>query len=70
MKVTNSFKTAWTRSKVDELIAALWIIAAIICFGFKFYAAGWYFVIKAALDGIASIWFGFKERKQNAEAER
>ncbi len=54
-------KQAWTRSTIEEVIAALWMIASIISFGFNFDAMGWFCAIKAASDMCESIWFGWRE---------
>jgi hypothetical protein len=54
-------KRAWTRSIVEEVISALWMIAAITSFGFNFDAIGWILAIKATSDMCASIWFWWRE---------
>jgi tryptophanyl-tRNA synthetase len=54
-------KRAWTRSTVEEVISALWMIAAITSFGFNFDAIGWILAIKSISDMCASIWFGWRE---------
>ena len=61
MNMENQGKEAWTRSTVEEVIAALWMIAAIISFGFSFDAMGWFCSIKAASDMGEAIWFGWRE---------
>lgn len=64
-------KQAWTRSTTEEVIAALWMIASIISFGFQFDAMGWFCAIKSASDMCASIWLGWNEaianKRSNAE---
>ena len=52
---------AWSRSTAEEVIAALWAIAAILCFGFDFTFAGWAFAAKALIDGVCAVVFGIKE---------
>jgi hypothetical protein len=54
-------KGSWTRSTIEEVIAALWTIAAVISFGFSFDTIGWVFSIKAASDTVAAIWVGWQE---------
>ena len=53
--------SAWSRSTAEEVIAALWAIAAILCFGFNFTFAGWVFAAKALIDGAGAAIFGVKE---------
>jgi hypothetical protein len=48
-------------SRQEEIIAALWIIAAILCFGFNHEVWGWIFAIKGGMDTLSSIWCAFKE---------
>lgn len=52
---------AWSQSTAEEVIAALWVIAAILCFGFDFAGAGWAFAAKALIDGVCAAIFGVKE---------
>jgi hypothetical protein len=61
---------AWTRSTEEEIIAALWMIAAITSFGFGFDAFGWICSIKAAFDFGAAIWFGLLEAIAGKRASR
>ena len=65
----------WTRSLVEEVIGCLWLIAAVLAFGFKFDALGWLLAIKAAMDQGCAIWFSVKEaiaekKASNAEVSR
>lgn len=53
--------SAWSRSTAEEVIAALWAIAAILCFGFSFTFAGWAFAAKALIDGVCAVILGVKE---------
>lgn len=48
-------------SKVEEVIGALWVICAILCFHAGFTTWGWFFAIKAALDIATSINYAIKE---------
>lgn len=43
-------------SRQEEIIATLWIIAALIAFGNGFEAWGWAFAIKGGLDTATAIW--------------
>lgn len=65
----------WTRSLVEEVIGCLWLIAAVLAFGFKFETLGWLLAIKAATDQGTAIWFAIKEaiaekKASNAEFSR
>lgn len=51
----------WSRSLVEEVIGCLWLIAAVLAFGFKFDTLGWLLAIKAATDQGSAIWFAVKE---------
>ena len=53
--------SGWTRSLVEEVIGCLWLIAAVLAFGFKFDLLGWMLAIKAAMDQGSAIWFAVKE---------
>jgi len=53
--------SGWTRSLVEEVIGCLWLIAAVLAFGFKFDTLGWLLAIKAATDQGSAIWFAVKE---------
>ncbi len=48
-------------SRQEEIIAVLWIIAAIMAFGNGYTSWGWVFAVKAALDVACTITFAFKE---------
>lgn len=48
-------------SRQEEIIATLWIIAALIAFGNGFEKWGWVFAIKGGLDTATAIWFAIKE---------
>ena len=48
-------------SRQEEIIAILWIIAALIAFGNGFDGWGWAFAIKGSLDTATAIWFAIKE---------
>lgn len=54
---------AWTRSLSEEIISVLWIIAAILSFGFHFDAMGWICSIKAAVDTLCALWCAFREAR-------
>lgn len=53
--------SVWTRSLVEEVIGCLWLIAAVLAFGFEFDTVGWLLAIKAATDQGSAIWFAIKE---------
>lgn len=68
--ITINMDTSWTRSMVEEVIACLWIIAAILCFGFDFLAMGWACTIKALFDTCLSLFFGFRESLRELKEKR
>lgn len=49
-------------SRSEEMIAVLWIIAAILSFGFGFNVWGYLFAIKGLCDTVISIYFAIKEK--------
>lgn len=59
--VLEAVGSGWTRSLVEEVIGCLWLIAAVLAFGFKFDPLGWLLAIKAATDQGFAIWFAVKE---------
>lgn len=50
-------------SRQEEIIALLWMICAILAFGFNFNAWGWIFAIKSTLDHFCIIYFAIREIK-------
>jgi CHASE2 domain-containing sensor protein len=50
-----------SNSKQEEIISALWVIAALLAFGNGFFVWGWVFAIKAALDTACAILYGISE---------
>lgn len=50
-------------SRQEELLAVLWAIAAILCFGFNFTTYGWAFAAKSVFDTGCSILYVIKEGK-------
>lgn len=59
--VLEAVGSGWTRSLVEEVIGCLWLIAAVLAFGFEFGTLGWLLAIKAATDQGSAIWFAVKE---------
>lgn len=63
-------KKAWTRSLSEEVLSVLWIIAAILSFGFHFDTMGWVCTVKALMDTLTALWFALREaiddRRYNA----
>ena len=59
----------WSRSLIEEVIAGLWIISAVLAFGFGFKVWGWIFAIKGAMDTVASIVLACREILKKARAE-
>lgn len=53
-----------THSKIEEIIAGVWVIAAVTAFGFHFEIAGWFFAIKAAADTATSIFYAVQEARE------
>ena len=52
-----------SESKVEEIIAALWAICAILCAASGFTVWAWVFGIKAAFDAATSLYYAGKELK-------
>ena len=48
-------------SRQEEIIAVLWVIAALIAFGNGYAGWGWTFAIKGAIDTLQAIWMGVIE---------
>ena len=60
-----------SKSIREELLAVLWAIAAILCFGFGFTTWGWIFGVKAGLDFVVAIYFSIVEvRIKHAAAKK
>ena len=57
-----------SESKEEEIIGTLWLIAAVLAFGFQYTGWGYVFTVKAATDQLLSIVFAIRRmRKLNAE---
>ena len=54
-----------SESRQEEILAALWLCAALLAFNGGFYWAGWVLTVKAALDAICALWLAWKEFKEN-----
>jgi len=52
-----------SQSKEEEIIAALWFIAAVLSFGFGFTFWGWVFAIKGAADTAFAFYYAYQEVK-------
>lgn len=50
-------------SRQEEILSALWCIAALLAFGFEYETWGWVFAVKATTDTMCAIYFGIKEGK-------
>jgi len=59
-----------SNSKQEEVIAVLWIIAAVMAFGFGFTVFGWIFAIKGFSDTAISVFFAIKEAKENLSIKK
>ena len=57
------------RSIQEEILAALWIISALLAFGTGHNVWGWVFAIKGAIDTACAIWFAMKELKAESGGE-
>ena len=62
--------SVWTRSLVEEVIGCLWLISAVLAFGFKFDTLGWLLAIKSATDQGAAIFFAIKEAVAEEKASK
>lgn len=61
--------SAWSRSTAEEVIAALWMIAAILCFGFDFLFVGWVLATKALIDVVGATILSVKEALDELRAK-
>jgi len=52
------------RSIQEEVITALWVIAALLAFGFGFPVWGWIFTVKAVVDFILTLRYAYKELQE------
>ena len=52
-----------SKSMQEEINAAIWMIASIMCFGFGFNKTGWILAVKVFFDLVAVLWFSGKELK-------
>lgn len=50
-----------SRSIQEEILATLWIIAALLAFNGGYSVWGWVFATKGAMDTICSMWCAVKE---------
>lgn len=50
-----------SESKQEEIIATLWLIAALLAFGNGYTFLGWALTVKAGLDTAAAIYIGVAE---------
>lgn len=62
-------------SKEEELIGCLWIIGAVLCFGFGYRWWGYAFAVKGGIDQFTSIRYAIKggmreEWKRRQEARK
>lgn len=48
-------------SRKEEIIAALWLIAALLAFGNGYTVLGWMLTVKSVLDTATSIYFAATE---------
>lgn len=48
-------------SRQEEIISTLWIIAAVLAFSAGYTLWGWAFAIKAFLDFLCALAYGYKE---------
>jgi hypothetical protein len=57
----NSYREEEMRKSIEEeIVAALWIIAALLSFGFDFKGWGWVFAIKGVGDVLCSILYAIE----------
>lgn len=47
-------------SRQEEIIGTLWIIAAVLAFGFDYPSWGWIFAAKGASDTVAAFFAAFR----------
>lgn len=48
-------------SRQEEVIAVLWVIAALLAFIGEYTVWGWIFALKAGADTVCAIYYGIKE---------
>lgn len=58
-----SSQTAY-KSEVEEIIAALWIIAALLAFGFGYTVFGVFFSTKGVLDLLCAAQYARRDQKR------
>jgi len=63
-------KNPWRRALIEEIIAVLWIIAALLAFLANYPTWGWVFAIKAICDFLMCIWFSLKDGIEEVKKER
>ena len=59
-----------SESKVEEIIAALWSVCALLAFGYGFTVWGWIFTVKAVADTLCSIGFAMREIAKERRVDR
>jgi hypothetical protein len=52
-----------TKSRQEEALAILWLIASIMAFSNNYTLVGWLTGIQAVIGCIGSLWYGIKEAK-------
>ena len=57
-----------TNSKVEEIIAGIWTLVAVACFGFHFRGWGLFFALKAAMDTAAAIYYAARDIRSRGES--
>jgi len=53
-------------SRQEEIIATLWIIAAVLAFGFSFTTWGWIFAAKGVFDTAVAVKHSISEIREEA----
>jgi len=59
---------AVSNSKVEEIIAGIWTLVAVACFGFHFRWWGLFFALKAAMDTASSIYYAVRGIRSRGES--
>ncbi len=59
---------AVSNSKVEEIIAGIWTLVAVACFGFHFKWWGLFFALKAAMDTAAAIYYAVRDIRSRGES--
>lgn len=64
---TDLLSLGYSKAYEEEKLTALWVICAVLCFGFGFDFAAWGFTLKAVFDCGCAMRFAWLELKQERD---